>query len=104
MSAKTLKYSHGPNCSSKKQKKGVITLSGTDQRDEEFAKTLHTAKQIAHEIGGEHGANASNAFAMLESLDKVPDHVIERHIRTRQRAERATRRETMLNNLMQTAF
>ena len=53
MSAKTLKYSHGPNCSSKKQKKG----------DDEFAKTLHTAKQIAHEIGGEHGANASNAFA-----------------------------------------
>ena len=42
MSAKTLKYSHGPNCSSKKQKKG----------DEEFAKTLHAAKQIAHEIGG----------------------------------------------------
>ena len=94
MSAKTLKYSHGPNCSSKKQKKG----------DDEFAKTLHTAKQIAHEIGGEHGANASNAFAMLESLDKVPDHMIERHIRTRQRAERATRREMMLNNLMQTAF
>ena len=94
MSAKTLKYSHGPNCSSKKQKKG----------DEEFAKTLHTAKQIAHEIGGGHGANALDAFAMLESLDKVPDHVIERHIRTRQRAERATRREMMLNNLMQTAF
>ena len=94
MSAKTLKYSHGPNCSSKKQKKG----------DEEFAKTLRTAKQIAHEIGGEHGANALDAFAMLESLDKVPDHVIERHIRTRQRAERATRREMMMNNLMQSAF
>ena len=94
ISAKTLKYSHGPSSSSKKQKKG----------DDEFAKTLHTAKQIAHEIGGEHGANASNAFAMLESLDKVPDHVIERHIRTRQRVERATRRETMMNNLMQTAF
>jgi hypothetical protein len=94
MSAKTLKYSHGPNCSSKKQKKG----------DDEFAKTLRTAKQVAHEIGGEHGASALDAFTMLESLDKVPDHVIERHIRTRQRAERATRRETMMNNLMQTAF
>ena len=94
MSAKTLKYSHGPNCSSKKQKKG----------DEEFAKTLRTAKQVVHEIGGEHEASTLDAFAMLESLNNVPEHVIERHIRTRQRAERATRRETMMNKLMQTAF
>ena len=93
MSAKTLKYSHGPNCSSKKQKKG----------DEEFAKTLHTAKQIAHEIGGEHGANALEAFAMFESLNNVPEHVIEHHIRTRQRASRAVRRQEMVEKLMQNA-
>ncbi len=94
MSAKTLKYSHRPNCSSKKQKKG----------DDEFAKTLHTAKQVAHEIGGEHVANALDAFAMLESLDKVPEELIEHHVRTRSRAARALRREAMLNNLMQSAF
>ena len=35
MSAKTLKYSHGPNCSSKKQKQGVFTQEVTDQRDDE---------------------------------------------------------------------
>ena len=37
MSAKTLKYSHGPNCSAKKQKQG----------DEEFANALSGAKQVA---------------------------------------------------------
>ena len=94
MSAKTLKYSHGPNCNSKKQKKG----------DDEFANTLRAAKQVAQEIGGEHGANALEAFDLIDALNKVPDHVIEHHVRTRQRAERATRRETMMNKLMQTAF
>ena len=94
MSTKTLKYSHGPNCSSKKQKKG----------DEEFAKTLHTAKQIVHEIGGEHEANTLDSCAMFESLKNVPEHVIEQHIRTRSRAERATRRETMMHKLMRTAL
>ena len=94
MSAKTLKYSHGPNCSAKKQKQG----------DEEFANTLSTAKQIAHEIGGEHGANALEAFAMFESLNNVPEHVIEHHIRTRQRASRAVRRQEMVEKLMQNAF
>ena len=104
MSAKTLKYSHGPNCSSKKQTQGVFTQEVADQRDEEFAKTLRTARQVVHEIGGEHEASALEAFAMFESLNKVPEHVIEHHIRTRQRAERATRRETMMNKLMQNAF
>ena len=37
MSAKTLKYSHGPNCLAKKQKQG----------DEEFANTLSATKQVA---------------------------------------------------------
>ena len=104
MSAKTLKYSHGPNCSSKKQTQGVFTQEVADQRDEEFAKTLRTARQVVHEIGGEHEASTLEAFAMFESLNKVPEHVIEHHIRTRQRAERATRRETMMNKLMQNAF
>ena len=103
-SAKTLKYSHGPNCNSKKQKKGVLTLSGADQRDDEFANTLRAAKQVVREIGGDHEASALEAFDLIDVLNKVPDHVIEHHVRTRQRAERATRRETMMNKLMQTAF
>ena len=94
MSAKTLKYSHGPNCSAKKQKQG----------DEDFANTLSAAKQIVHEIGGEHEGRTLEAFAILESLDKVPEHVIEHHIRTRQRASRAVRRQEMVEKLMQNAF
>ena len=94
MSAKTLKYSHGPNCSSKKQKKG----------DDEFANTIRAAKQVVSEIGGDHEASTLEAFDLIDALNKVPDHVIEHHVRTRQRAERATRRETMMNKLMQTAF
>jgi hypothetical protein len=94
MSAKTLKYSHGPNCSAKKQKQG----------DEEFASTLRVAKQVVQEIGGEHEASTLYAFAMLEALNNVPEHVIEHHIRTRQRASRAVRRQEMVEKLMQHAF
>ena len=71
MSAKTLKYSHGPNCSSKKPK------TNTDKKEEQ-QPTIQR--------------------------EEITEELIERHIRTRQRAERATRREMMLNNLMQTAF
>ena len=71
MSAKTLKYSHGPNCSSKKPK------TNTDKKEEQ-RPTIQR--------------------------EEITEELIERHIRTRQRAERATRREMMLNNLMQTAF
>ena len=39
-----------------------------------------------------------------DQREEITEELIERHIRTRQRAERATRREMMLNNLMQTAF
>ena len=52
MSAKTLKYSHGPNCSSKKQKRG----------DDEVAKLSHTATQLAHEVGGEAEASTLHAI------------------------------------------
>ena len=71
MSAKTLKYSHGPNCSSKKPKTKTDTKEGlqpTIQREE------------------------------------ITEELIEHHIRTRTRADRALRRETMMNKLMQTAF
>ena len=71
MSAKTLKYSHGPNCSSKKPK------TNADKKEEQ-RPTIQR--------------------------EEITEELIERHIRTRQRAERATRRETMMNNLMQTAF
>jgi hypothetical protein len=104
MSAKTLKYSHGPNCSAKKQKQGVLTLSGADQGDEEFANTLSAAKQVVHEIGGEHEGRTLEAFDLIDALNKVPEHVIEHHIRTRQRASRAVRRQEMVDKLMQNAF
>ena len=71
MSAKTLKYSHGPNCSSKKPK------TNTDKKEEQ-RPTIQR--------------------------EEITEELIERHIRTRQRAERATRREMMMNNLMQSAF
>ena len=63
MSAKTLKYSHGPNCSSKKPK--------TKTEDDREA---------------------------------ITEAMIEHDIRTRSRAERATRREANMIKLMQTAF
>ena len=87
MSAKTLKYSHGPNCSSKKQKQVVSEIGPLDSGGR-----------------GDHEASTLEAFDLIDALNKVPDHVIEHHVRTRQRAERATRRETMMNKLMQTAF
>ena len=71
MSAKTLKYSHGPNCSSKKPK------TNTDKKEEQ-RPTIQR--------------------------EEITEELIERHIRTRQRAERATRREMMMNNLLQAAF
>ena len=71
MSAKTLKYSHGPNCSSKKPK------TNTDKKEEQ-QPTIQR--------------------------EEITEEFIERHIRTLQRAERATRREMMMNNLMQAAF
>ena len=71
MSAKTLKYSHGPNCSSKKPK------TKTDKKEE-------LLPNIQREV--------------------ITEQDIEHHIRTRTRADRALRRETMMNKLMQTAF
>ncbi len=94
MSAKTLKYSHAPNCNGKKQKQG----------DEEYAKTSRAAKQVVQEIGGEHEANTLDAIAMLDSLNKIPDHAIKHFIQARTRPVRATRRETMMHKLVQTAF
>ena len=71
MSAKTLKYSHGPNCSSKKPK------TNTDKKEEQ-RPTIQR--------------------------EEITEEMIEHHIRTRARADRALRRETMMNKLMQTAF
>ena len=71
MSAKTLKYSHGPNCSSKKPK------TNTDKKEEQ-QPTIQR--------------------------EEITEELIEHHIRTRTRADRALRRETMMNKLMQTAF
>ena len=73
MSAKTLKYSHGPNCGVKKPSKKAVLLRGVaDQRE--------------------------------DGMEAITEEMIERHVRTRARTERATRREAMMNNLMQTAF
>lgn len=96
MSAKTLKYSHGPNCVIHKQKQS--------QEDEEYAKLSHTAKQLAQEVGGESGASALHAIGMLDSLNNFSNHDIKQHIQSRARAERATRREAMVANLVKNAF
>ena len=96
MSAKTLKYSHGPNCVINKQKQS--------QEDEEYAKRSHTAKQLAQEVGGESGASALHAIGMIDSLNSFSNHDIKQHIQSRARAERATRREAMVANLVKNAF
>ena len=81
MSAKTLKYSHVANCVTKKPKtktdKTVFTQGSQDQR-EERQPTIQK--------------------------EEITEELIEHHIRTRSRAARALRRETMMNNLMQSAF
>ena len=96
MSAKTLKYSHGPNCVIHKQKQC--------REDEEYAKMSHTAKQLAQEVGGESGASALHAIGMLDSLSNFSNHDIKQHIQSRAREERATRREAMVANLVKNAF
>ena len=69
MSAKTLKYSHGPNCNSKKQTK-----------------------------------KASETNKPKIPLEFAAADLIEHHLRTRTLSERATRREAIVEKLMQTAF
>jgi hypothetical protein len=96
MSAKTLKYSHGPNCVIQKQKQS--------QEGEEYAKLSHTAKQVAQETGGEDGANALHAIGLLDSLNNISERDIKHFLQTRARTERATRREAMVANLMKNAF
>ena len=106
MSAKTLKYSHGPNCVNNKQKQSLPEGSQTkgSQEDEEYAKRSHTAKQLAQEVGGESGASALHAIGMIDSLNNFSNHDIKQHIQSRARAERATRREAMVANLVKNAF
>ena len=106
MSAKTLKYSHGPNCVIHKQKQSLPEGSQTkgSNADDEYAKRSHTAKQLAQEVGGESGASALHAIGMLDSLNNFSNHDIKQHIQTRARAERATRREAMVANLVKNAF
>ena len=77
MAAKTLKYSHGPNCVINKQKQS--------QED--------NVTQLAEEVGPQEGIGESRANALLQH-----------HVQTRARAERATRREAMAANLMKNAF
>ena len=96
MSAKTLKYSHGPNCVIHKQKQS--------KEDEEYANMSHKAKQLAQEVGGESGASALHAIGMLDSLSNFSNHDIKQHIQSRAREERATRREAMVANLVKNAF
>ena len=96
MSAKTLRYSHGPNCQTKKQKQS--------EENDEFVKLAQVAKQVAREVGGEDGANALHTIGMLEALNRIPDHVINHMIQTRTRASRAVRRQEMVEKIMQNAF
>jgi hypothetical protein len=68
MAAKTLKYSHGPNCSSKKQKKG----------DDEVAREqIHKSVEevIEHEIQKRlHNTSACRAVRRQEMVEKLMQH------------------------------
>ena len=94
-SAQTLRYSHGPNCQSKKQKQS--------EENNEFVKLAQVAKQVAREVGGESEATTLHAIGMLESLNSIPDHVINRMIQTRTRSSRAVRRQEMVEKVIQSA-
>ena len=66
MSAKTLKYSHGPNCSSKKQKQG----------DEEGVKELIEKsvfeEVVEHEVQKRlHNTRACRAVRRAEMVEKL---------------------------------
>ena len=80
MAAHTLKYSHSPNCVINKQKQS--------QEDEEYAKLSQEVGPLDSGGRGESGANA----------------LLQHHMQTRARAERATRREATVANLMKNAF
>ena len=79
MAAKTLKYSHGPNCVINKQKQS--------QED--------NATQLAEEVGPQDSGGIGESRA---------NGLLQHHVQTRARAERATRREAMVANLMKNAF
>ena len=68
MSAKTLKYSHGPNCSRKKQtqKTEVLTLSGTNQR--EFATEDLIEHHLRPRIPNTRADRATRREAMMSKL------------------------------------
>jgi uncharacterized Zn-finger protein len=96
MSAKTLKYSHVPNCVKKKEKQNKET--------EEIKSMTHVAKNLVQEIGGPNCADTLNAFGMLSALNSMSDKDVHRMILQGKRAERATRREAMVQNLIKNAF
>jgi len=82
MSAKTLKYSHVPNCTAKKQSEG-----GSQARQ----RSLRTPAPEAS----------------LRREESVLEEVIENEVQKRlqnKRSERAARREEMVQKLMQNAF
>ena len=81
MSAKTLKYSHGPNCLVKKQKQGVFTQKVADQRDDEVAR-----EQIDKSV-----------------FEEVIEHEVQKRLHNT-RACRAVHRQEMVEKLMQNAF
>ena len=95
MSAKTLRYGHGPNCSAKKQNQS--------EENDEFVKLAQVAKQVAREVGGESEATTLHAIGVLESLNSIPDRVTNRMIQTRTRASRAVRRQETVEKLIQNA-
>ena len=68
MSAKTLKYSHGPNCSRKKQQTNteVLTLSGTYQPD--FATNDMVEHHLRPRIPNTRADRANRREAMMSKL------------------------------------
>jgi ssDNA-binding Zn-finger/Zn-ribbon topoisomerase 1 len=81
MSAKTLKYSHVPNCTATKG------TSGKKQADDPIRDASNEAIRMGHR-------NVSDEIAEETIHDRL----------YKQRSERSMRRELMVNKLMQHAF
>jgi hypothetical protein len=93
MSAKTLKYSHKPNCVIEKK-----------QRRSEFAEVAHTAKQIAEEAGGELNPAASQIIDIFSALEQIPDEVLDQHVLKKRVSTRAAHKQQALEKLVAGAF
>ena len=68
MSQKTLRYSHGPNCVSKKQKQAVFTHTGADQREMQNVTHDMIEHEVQRRVYGRREELAASREAMVAKL------------------------------------